>query len=238
MCSIILSGFRYTGAVMICVIFDLDGTLLYTLEDLWLSTNYALKSLGYNERTLEEVRGFVGNGVKKLIERSLPDNTDEAAVNECLEIFRCHYSKNSNTHTRPYEGILDVLKYLKKEGVVSAVNSNKYDAAVKKLCGEYFGDYIKIALGESQSCPRKPSPEAVNRILDTVCCKKSNAVYVGDSLVDIMTAKNAGLPCISVSWGYCAQEKLVENSAGIVHTPSELLAKLEAFVKKCKDKQS
>lgn len=217
---------------MICTIFDLDGTLLYTLEDLWTSTNFALEALGYKKRTLEEVRTFVGNGVKKLIERSLPENTSEDEVQKCLNVFREHYSKNANKHTRPYDGIIELLKYLKNNDVKIAVNSNKYDAAVKGLCKEYFGELIDIAIGEMPSCPKKPSPEGVNKILEYLNCDSNRAVYVGDSLVDLQTAKNAGIDCISVSWGYCPEEKLLQNGAKIAQNSYELTVLLDEFIKK------
>lgn len=215
---------------MICTIFDLDGTLLYTLEDLWISTNFALGAMGYKKRTLEEVKTFVGNGVKKLIERSLPENTSEDEVQKCLNIFREHYSKNANKHTRPYDGIIELLKYLKKNNVKIAVNSNKYDAAVKKLCREYFCELIDIAVGEMPSCPKKPSPEGVNKILKYFDCDLYHAVYIGDSLVDLQTAKNAGIECISVSWGYCPREELLRHKAKIADNSGQLLALLDEFV--------
>lgn len=212
---------------MACVIFDLDGTLLYTLEDLYLSTNYALNELSFPARSLNEVRTFVGNGVRKLIERALPAGCDEKTINRCLEIFKDYYSKNSNTHTRPYEGVLEVLNYLKNNNIKAAVNSNKYDAAVKKLCKRYFDDLISLSLGEGPNCARKPSPEGVYKILETLNCKKDKALYVGDSLTDIQTAKNAGIKCISVSWGYCDKDTLKSHNHIVADNAKELLDEIK-----------
>ena len=212
---------------MKCVIFDLDGTLLYTLEDLYIATNYALEQVGRDKRSLDEVRNFVGNGVAKLIERAMGENSSQEEIQKCLEIFKEYYSKNAQKNTRPYDGIIELLKYLKKSGIKIALNSNKYDAAVKSLSHKYFDDLVEIALGESNNCPKKPDPTGVEKILKYFNCNKDNAVYIGDSLVDIQTAKNAKIPCISVSWGYCNKDKLLLNNKIVVDNTQELKQAIE-----------
>ena len=207
---------------MKCVIFDLDGTLLYTLEDLFNATNYTLEHFGHKKRTLEEVRNFVGNGIRKLLERSLDNVFNEDELMQMLDVFIKYYSKNAAKCTRPYEGIEEVLKFLKENGVKIAVNSNKYDAAVKALCEKYFREYVSSAAGELPPIPRKPAPDGVFRILKELNCKRENSVFVGDSLVDIQTAKNANIPCISVSWGYCAKNTLALNNDCVADNPCEL----------------
>ena len=217
---------------MKCVIFDLDGTLLYTLEDLYKATNYALSVFNHTPRTIDEVRNFVGNGVKKLIERSLGEGYDEEDVEKCLLVFREYYSKNAQKHTKPYDGIVEILKYLNDKNIKVAVNSNKYDAAVKSLCKEYFGNLVSLAVGETPNCPKKPSPNGVNKILEYFNCAKSDAIYVGDSLVDIQTARNAEIPCISVSWGYCSKDVLHKYNNQVAHSAKDLIHMLSDFIAK------
>ncbi len=208
---------------MKCVIFDLDGTLLYTLDDLYYATNFTLEQFGYKKRTLDEVRNFVGNGIRKLIERSAGEKYCDSEIEKMLIVFRQYYSQNAMKHTRAYEGVLELLKYLKENNVKVGVNSNKYDSAVKNLCEKYFGSLVSSALGESQNCPRKPDPTGVFKILKEFNCEPCNALYVGDSLVDIQTAKNASIPCISVSWGYCSKDLLTLNNKYVADNTNELL---------------
>lgn len=222
---------------MKCVIFDLDGTLLYTLEDLYIATNYALEQVGRDKRSLDEVRNFVGNGVAKLIERAIGENSSQEEVQKCLEIFKEYYSKNAQKNTRPYDGIIELLKYLKKSGIKIALNSNKYDAAVKSLSHKYFDDLVEIALGESNNCPKKPDPTGVEKILKYFNCDKDNAIYIGDSLVDIQTAKNAKIPCISVSWGYCNKDRLLLNNKIVVDNTQELKQAIEKTLQIVKQNQ-
>lgn len=202
------------------VIFDLDGTLLNTLEDLKESTNYALSQFNFPTRTLEEVRTFVGNGVRKLIERAVPKNCDTETVEKCLSIFKEHYAENMYNHTAPYDGILEMLEDLHKKEIKIGVVSNKFDAAVKELCKKYFNDLIDIAIGQFDDVPPKPSPEGVLKAMRELECK--NAIYVGDSDVDILTAKNANLPCIGVSWGFRDKETL-QNADFIVDNPHSII---------------
>ncbi len=204
------------------LIFDLDGTLLDTLEDLADSVNFTLNKYSYPERTLEEVRAFVGNGVKRLMELSLPENISEQQFNVCLSCFKEHYALNCKNKTGPYKGIPELLRTLKERGIKMAVVSNKFDAAVKSLCKAYFGDLISVAIGESQGVNKKPAPDTVLKAMEAL--NDINCVYVGDSEVDILTAQNAGIPCISVTWGFRNEEFLIANGAKtIVHTPEQIL---------------
>ena len=154
------------------VIFDLDGTLLYTLENLYESTNYALVQFNYPTRTIEEVRTFVGNGVSKLIERAIPEGLDNPNFEECLQIFKEHYSKTMYEKTRPYDGVVKMLTTLKQNGIICAVVSNKFDSAVKELCAHYFGDLIQAAAGECGDVRKKPCPDGVLKIIKQLDCKE------------------------------------------------------------------
>lgn len=207
------------------VIFDLDGTLLNTLDDLADSTNYALAKFGYPTRTIEEVRQFVGNGVAKLIERAIPDGKKNPNFEKCLAIFKENYAQNMYNKTAPYVGILEMLSNLKSKGLKIAVVSNKFDLAVKELCKKYFDGYIDFAAGENeaQEIKKKPAPDTVFTVLKEFELNPEDAVYVGDSDVDIMTAKNSKMPCISVTWGFRDEKFLLENGATIlINTPSEI----------------
>ena len=202
------------------VIFDLDGTLLNTLEDLKESTNFALAYFGYPTRSLEEVRNFVGNGVRKLIERAVPK--DCSNTEECLEIFKKNYSENMYNHTKPYNGILEILKNLHQENLKIGVVSNKFDAAVKDLCQKYFGDLVDIAIGQNDDVPKKPAPKGVLKAMKILGSDKTSTLYAGDSDVDVQTAKNANLPCIGVTWGFRDRENL-EGANFIIDCPDEIL---------------
>ncbi len=206
------------------VIFDLDGTLLNTLEDLTDSVNYALDKSGYPLRTIEEVRQFVGNGVKVLMNLAVPKKTSPEDTAKCLEIFRKHYSGNLQNKTRPYDGIYDLLKALKEKGVKLAIVSNKYDFAVKALCRDYYNEFIHVAIGESQGVAKKPAPDTVYTVLKELKASREQAVYVGDSDVDVHTAHNAGLKCVGAAWGFRSREILkAEGADFIIDKPEELL---------------
>lgn len=207
------------------VIFDLDGTLLNTLDDLADSTNYALSKFGYPTRTIEEVRQFVGNGVAKLIERAIPEGKNNPNFEKCLSIFKENYAKNMYNKTAPYNGIIEMLSNLKSKGIKIAVVSNKFDLAVKELCKKYFEGFIDFAAGENeaQGIKKKPAPDTVISVLNEFNFAPEDAVYVGDSDVDIMTAKNSKMPCISVTWGFRDEKFLLENGATIlINAPSEI----------------
>ncbi len=205
------------------IIFDLDGTLLNTLDDLADSVNYALAANGLPERSLDEVRRFVGNGVANLMERSVPAGTGPELEAKCLADFKAHYLTNMRHKTAPYPGVLDLLSDLQDNGCKVAVVSNKFDGAVKELCGVYFGPLLPVALGERPGVRKKPAPDLVRACLERLGATADRAVYVGDSDVDIETAKNAGLPCLSVSWGFRDAAFLRAHGAEtIAGTPEEL----------------
>jgi len=207
------------------VIFDLDGTLLNTLDDLADSTNYALSKFGYPTRTIDEVRQFVGNGVAKLIERAIPEGKNNPNFEKCLAIFKENYAQNMYNKTAPYNGIIEMLSNLKSKGIKIAVVSNKFDLAVKELCKKYFEGFIDFAAGENeaQGIKKKPAPDTVISVLNEFNFAPEDAVYVGDSDVDIMTAKNSKMPCISVTWGFRDEKFLLENGATIlINAPSEI----------------
>jgi len=208
-------------------IFDLDGTLLSSLDDLAASTNYALRWAGMPERTLEEVRMFVGNGVKLLMERAIPDGQQNPRFEEVYAKFREHYLKHNLDRTHPYDGVLELLAELKRRGKKLAIVSNKFYAATQDLALHFFADTIEVAIGERENIRKKPAPDTVLEALRQLGASKDGAVYIGDSDVDVMTAKNSGLPCISVLWGFRDKEFLIEHGATLfVKTPHDILAKL------------
>lgn len=194
------------------VIFDLDGTLLNSIEDLCDSANAALAEMGYPQRTLEEVRAFVGNGVGKLMERAVPQGTAEEKGAEALKIFRRHYNEHMEDKTRPYPGVPELLKKLKEQGYGIGVVSNKYDGAVKHLCSRFFPDLIDAAAGEREKVRPKPAPDSVFQVLAQLNTSPERAVYVGDSGVDMETARNSGTVAVGVAWGFRSVEEL--RSAG------------------------
>lgn len=205
------------------VIFDLDGTLLNTLEDLMDATNYALKELHYPIRTIDEIRNFVGNGVGKLMERSLPDGIQNPHYEEAMCIFRQYYNVHCEDKTSVYEGVPRLLQQLKADGYQLAVVSNKPDFAVKHLCNKFFRDSIQGAVGEKQGIRRKPAPDMVENALSELSSRKEDAIYVGDSDVDIQTAANSGLKCISVTWGFRNTAFLKEHGATMIaDTPEQV----------------
>lgn len=208
------------------IIFDLDGTLLNTLNDLTDSTNFALKQFHYPARSVEEIRNFVGNGVAKLIERAIPDGIDNPNFEECLEIFKKHYSENMYNKTAPYDGIVPMLTSLYEDGYGIAVVSNKFDSAVKELCNKYFPYLIYVAIGENEArgIRKKPAPDTVKLALrDLGLCSPESAIFCGDSEVDILTAQNSQMPCISVTWGFKDRKFLIEHNAKIIiDNPQEI----------------
>lgn len=209
------------------VLFDLDGTLLNTLEDIAAGVNHALRKMNFPERSLEEVRQFVGNGVIMLIKRAVPAGTSEELTNTCLMYNKEYYSSHVNEKTRPYEGILPLLKALKAKGFKVGVISNKYDSAVKDLCRLYFSDDVTVAVGNRTGVPTKPAPNCVYSAMEELGSVKSQTVFVGDSDVDVHTAHNAGLPCIGVSWGFRGRTFLEKEGAdAVIDAPSELLTLL------------
>ena len=207
-------------------IFDLDGTLLDTLNDLYQSVNYAMNECGFPLHTLEDVRCFVGNGVRMLMIRAIPDGDKNPRFEEAFDIFQKHYLQHSLDTTRPYPGIEEMLSQLKKRGKRLAVVSNKLDVATKELISHFFGNLIDVAIGENESAGvrKKPAPDTVDEALRQLGVGKEGAVYVGDSDVDLQTAVNSKLPCISVLWGFRDRDFLNVHGASVyAETPEEIL---------------
>lgn len=204
-------------------IFDLDGTILDTLEDLRDSVNFALGENGLPARSTEEIRSFVGNGIRLLIERSVPQNTERGVVDKCFLDFKAHYKINSANKTKPYDGVPELLKTLKNDGVKLAVVSNKADFAVQALVDKYFPDTFSFVTGERDSIRRKPCPDSVLAAMEYLGSDKNNTVYIGDSEVDVETSKNSSVPCIAVTWGFrdgSALQRL--NPEYMVNNPEEI----------------
>ena len=207
-------------------IFDLDGTLLDTLADLAAAVNYALRQHGMPEHTIDDVRRFVGNGVRKLMERAIPDGEKNPDFEATFATFREYYMHHSLDTTRPYPGLIETLEALKAKGCRLAVVSNKMMAATKELCQHFFADTIEVAIGENEAAGirKKPAPDTVFEALRQLGEEKDSAVYVGDSDVDLETANNSGLPCISVLWGFRDRDFLKQHGAKtFISAPSELL---------------
>lgn len=212
------------------VIWDLDGTLLNTLGDLASSVNAALAAHHMPARTVEEVRMFVGNGIAKLVERSVPAGTDEQTTARVLADFTAHYAQHSRDTTRPYDGIIPLLDTLGARGVKMAIVSNKIDFAVRELNTEYFGERIAVAVGDDPSRSRKPAPDSVWEAMRRLGVTREETAYVGDSDVDVITARNAGVACVAVSWGF--RDEACLKGAGAQHiapSPEALLEELEAL---------
>ena len=212
------------------IIFDLDGTILDTLQDLCNSVNYALKLHGLPARSLEQVRCDVGNGIRKLIRRSLPSGTSVDTYESVFKLFTQHYGAHCTDLTKTYPGIPELLTELHMHGFQTAVLSNKADFAVQLLIKQFYPDQFDAVMGERESIPKKPAPEGIFRILSSLGAEQCEAVYVGDSEVDIQTAANAKLPCICVDWGFRSRETLERAGAGlIVSSAEELLERLICF---------
>ena len=205
-------------------IFDLDGTLLNTLGDLAASTNYALRQYGMPEHTIDDVRRFVGNGVGKLIERAIPEGLANPQYEDVLATFRKHYMLHSLDTTAPYPGIESLLHSLRSHGCNVAVVSNKFYNATVELCRHFFADTVEVAIGERENIRRKPAPDTVFEAMRQLGVTGEDTVYVGDSDVDVATARNSGIPCISVLWGFRDRDFLSEHGATtFIDSPSELL---------------
>lgn len=205
-------------------IFDLDGTLLNTLGDLAASTNYALRQYGMREHTIDDVRRFVGNGVGKLIERAIPEGLANPQYEDVLATFRKHYMLHSLDTTAPYPGIESLLHSLRSHGCNVAVVSNKFYNATVELCRHFFADTVEVAIGERENIRRKPAPDTVFEAMRQLGVSGEDTVYVGDSDVDVATARNSGIPCISVLWGFRDRDFLIEHGATtFVNTPEDIL---------------
>ena len=212
------------------LLFDLDGTLLDTLTDLHLAVFHALDAYDMPQRSLDEVRMMVGNGIKNLIDRAVPDGTPPEKTAQVLDVFRDYYSKNSRINTAPYDGIPVTLKLLSEKGYQMAVISNKIDSAVKELNRDFFAEYIPVAIGDREGMRKKPAPDSLYEAMELLGVTKEECLYIGDSDVDIVTANNAGIPCIGCAWGFRGREFLREHGlddAFLLETPTDLPAFVE-----------
>ena len=206
------------------IAFDLDGTLLDTLEDLAAATNWALRQNGMSERTLEEVRQFVGNGVRRLMEQAVPEGTPPQLFEQTFADFKTYYVGHCQERTCLYDGIPEMLRDLKRDGLRMAIVSNKLQAGVDELYEQYFRDTVEVAVGERPGMARKPAPDMVKLALRELGVTAAEAVYVGDSDVDLLTAQSSGLPCISVLWGFRDRDFLLEHGATcLVRQPEEVV---------------
>lgn len=206
-------------------IFDLDGTLLNTLGDLATATNYALRQFGMPEHSVDDIRRFVGNGIRLLMERAVPDGADNPRFEACFDTFRQYYMEHSLDTTAPYDGIPNLIHALHRRGSRMAVVSNKFYAATKELVAHFFPE-IPVAVGEheAEGIRKKPAPDTVDEAFRLLGVGKDEAVYVGDSDVDLATARNSGLPCISVLWGFRDRQFLAEHGATtFVNHPMDII---------------
>jgi phosphoglycolate phosphatase len=204
-------------------IFDMDGTILNTLDDLTDALNHSLTVCGYPQRSREEVRRFLGNGIRRLTELGVPEGTDNAGTERVFNEFNEYYAVHCADKTAPYDGIIDCIRNLRNNGIVTAVVSNKTDYAVQILCEKYFPGLFDFAAGAREGVCKKPHPDLINAVLSRFSTERGNAVYIGDSEVDIMSAENAEMDCISVEWGFRTHEELVSAGASVIITnPCEL----------------
>ena len=205
------------------IIFDMDGTVLDTLGDLTTSVNHVLSLFDMPERTIEEYRRFFGNGIRYALQCAVSEGTSEDVIDRMLPIFREYYDEHCLDSTRPYDGIIELMAALKYRGYRMAIVSNKIDSAVKELNDRFFSDYVDAAIGESAGIRRKPAPDTVFSAMEKLGSSMEECIYVGDSEVDHQTAVNAGIPCVSVLWGFRDRDFLEERGAGIfAYTPQEL----------------
>ena len=210
------------------VIFDMDGTILDTLEDLKDSLNYSLSKYGFDERSLDEVRSYVGNGLHKTVERAVADNATEEDVEKIFECMVPYYKEHCRIKTKPYDGIVDVIRKIKTMGIATAVISNKNNAAVGQLCEEMFKDCFDYYMGETEGIKLKPDREMVDITLSKLGVSNNEALYIGDSEVDILTASNSMMKCLAVTWGFRDKEMLIENGAtDFVDKPEQIIEYLQ-----------
>lgn len=206
------------------VIFDLDGTLLNTLADLQAATNAALALRGLPTRTIEEVRNFVGNGIRNLIKRAMPEGSTDEEIDSALADFKAYYADHLHDRTTPYDGIPELIAELKGRGIRLAVLSNKVDSASRTLAQHFFPDTFDEIFGERTGIPRKPDPTSCRLVMDALGVSAQETLYVGDSGVDMQTAKNASLYAVGVTWGFRTREILTENGAdALVDEPKAIL---------------
>ena len=210
------------------VIFDLDGTLLNTLDDLAAATNYALAQHQLPQRTKEEVRWFVGNGIRKLIERAVPEHTPVNLQEEVYTTFNTYYKAHCNDATRAYDGVLELLAKLRQQGCRTAIVSNKADYGVQELAKLYFSNALDAACGERAGIAKKPAPDMLLAVMQQLGADKAATIYVGDSDTDLDTARNAGIPCIGACWGFRGREFLMQHGAKLLaEAPAEIIKFIE-----------
>ena len=215
------------------VIFDLDGTLINSLDDLAAAANAAMRQYGFPEHSVEEVRRFVGNGVAMLIHRAVPAGTDREVEAECLAYFRSYYFDHMTERTLPYPGIRSMLEALRKEGLLLAVVSNKFEQAAKELCRLYFGELLDLAVGDLPGYQKKPAPDNLLRCMEQLQVERPEVIYVGDSPTDIETAANTGVDFVGVLWGFRTEEEMrAETEAPLAKTPGELLEAIRKLAEK------
>lgn len=211
------------------VIFDLDGTLLNTLGDLRAATNHALEVRGLPPHSMEEIRQFIGNGIRLLICRAMPEGTPEAEIDAALDDFKAYYAAHIHDRTVPYDGIPQLLTALRKRGVKVAVLSNKIDSASQQLIEYFFPGKTDVVFGEHVGVPRKPDPTSCRMVMQQLGVQPEQVLYVGDSGTDMQTAKNAGLYAVGVTWGFRSKEVLLEYGADVlVHRPEQILQILDS----------
>lgn len=211
------------------VIFDLDGTLLNTLGDLRAATNHALEVRGLPPHSMEEIRQFIGNGIRLLICRAMPEGTPEAEIDAALDDFKAYYAAHIHDRTVPYDGIPQLLTALRKRGIKVAVLSNKIDSASQQLIEYFFPGKTDVVFGEHVGVPRKPDPTSCRMVMQQLGVQPEQVLYVGDSGTDMQTAKNAGLYAVGVTWGFRSKEVLLEHGADIlVHRPEQILQILDS----------
>ncbi|MEE0325326.1 HAD family hydrolase [Butyricicoccus sp.] len=211
------------------VIFDLDGTLLNTLGDLRAATNHALEVRGLPPHSMEEIRQFIGNGIRLLICRAMPEGTPEAEIDAALDDFKAYYAAHIHDRTVPYDGIPQLLTALKKRGIQVAVLSNKIDSASQQLIEYFFPGKTDVVFGEHVGVPRKPDPTSCRMVMQQLGVQPEQVLYVGDSGTDMQTAKNAGLYAVGVTWGFRSKEVLLKYGADVlVHRPEQILQILDS----------
>ena len=206
------------------IIFDMDGTILNTIDDIQASVNYAMRSFNLPEKTLQEVKDGVGRGAINLIEDIVPKGTSKADILKIYEIYQSYYDEHTNDLTGPYPGILDLLKTLKEQGYKLAVVSNKYRYLVETLNHDIFKDYFDISMGEMDGIPIKPAPDMIHIALKEMNLSQNEVIFIGDSDVDMMTAINANIKSIGVTWGYRSKEVLIKHKADyIIDQPKDII---------------
>lgn len=212
------------------ILFDMDGTLLDSIEDIADSLNKTLTEFHLPTRTLKDITSFVGNGAKFLVEKSIPSSTPESIKQEFLLAYKKEYLNNLQNKTKPYDGIIELLEQLCQKGYKLGIISNKPDAGVKSLSQTYFGSYVQSSIGESITTKRKPAPDGIYKSLEELQSSKEESIYVGDSEVDILTSQNAGIPCIGVTWGFRSRETLLQAGATLlIDSPKEFIPLLNTL---------